>query len=67
MDLRGDADLGEINVIEQRSLLRIRDIKDGRRLERGADPLLRAFQFKRAGDDPTNVADLIPFVGKATS
>src|SRR3954454_9309101 len=56
---RGDAQLGEIDVAQQRQEAP-GDVDLDRRLEAGADPLLRPLDFESAGDDPAQIAQLGP-------
>src|SRR5579864_6989610 len=61
---RGDAELREIATDRDAEQLRISDVNDRRRLQRGADALGGALELERAGDGAAEVAQLAPFFGQ---
>src|SRR5450755_2622533 len=61
---RRDANLGHVDAFERRAQLAVGNVDDGCGFERGADPLLHALDFERAGDDAAYEPDIPPFFGK---
>src|SRR3984893_18304643 len=61
---RCDADLGHVDALKRRAQLAIGDVDDGGCFQRGADPLLHALDFQRAGDDAAYEPDVPPFFGE---
>src|SRR4029077_10454960 len=61
---RGNAELGEIDVHRRSEQVRIGDMDNRMRLERGTDPLVCALDFQRAGNDATNDAQLTPLLSE---
>src|SRR5262249_9590960 len=56
---RGDEDLRQVDALEGRRVIR-RGEDPRRRLQAGADALLRALALPRAGDDTAELADALP-------
>ncbi len=63
-NVRGDADLGKVDLFERLQMLRIAEIDPWRSFEGGADQLLRPSDFDRAGDGETQHADRLPGLGQ---
>src|SRR3984957_7763524 len=63
-NVRGDADLGKINVFERLQMLGIAEIDPWRGFEGRADLLLGASDLDRAGDDEPQHADRLPGPGQ---
>ena len=58
--VRGDADLGQIDIEQRAEDLLVRNVDQRRGFQRRADALGRALDFQRAGDDAADVADGLP-------
>ena len=61
---RRDADFGKIDIDHGLVKSAFDDIHDRARLERGADALLRALDFERAGDDAADACASSPLLGE---
>jgi hypothetical protein len=62
--IRGDADLGQIDIEQRVENRFVRNVNQRRGLQRRSDPLGGPLDFQRAGDDATDVADGFPLGGQ---
>ena len=62
--IRGDAHIGEIDAGQCRAGGVVVDVDDRSGLEAGADALVAALDFERAGDDAAGAADRLPLRGE---
>ena len=62
--VRGDADVGEVDRGERGAQRLVGDVDDRGGLEAGADALVAALDLERAGDDAAGAADAVPLRGE---